>query len=31
MLKKGEIVCGNEAIHAALLKRIAAAASSPDA
>ena len=26
MLKKGEIVCGNEAIHAALLKRIAAAA-----
>ena len=31
MLKKGEIVCGNEAIHADLLKRIAAAASSPDA
>jgi myo-inositol-1(or 4)-monophosphatase len=24
MLKAGEIVCGNEAIHAALLKRIAA-------
>ncbi len=31
MLEKGEIVCGNEAIHAALLKRIAAAVSSPDA
>lgn len=28
MLKKGEIVCGNEAIHPALLKRIAAAVSS---
>jgi hypothetical protein len=31
MLKKGEIVCGNEAIHSSLLKRIAAAAPSPDA